>query len=67
MIGGLLIWGMVLFSSMSWRAALVAGFAAVLLAVLAVLYIYPAAEPGLATTWERTISTQVGRESPVSI
>jgi hypothetical protein len=45
----------------------VAEFGTVLLAALAFLYIYPAIDPGLATTWERTIATQVGRESPFSI
>ena len=42
-------------------------FGTVLLAILAVLYVYPAIDPGLATTWERTIKTQLDRESPFSI
>jgi hypothetical protein len=42
-------------------------FGTILLAILAVLYVYPAVDPGLATTWERTIETQLDRESPFSI
>jgi hypothetical protein len=42
-------------------------FGTVLVAVLAVLYIYPAVDPGLATTWDRTIETQLDREAPFSI
>jgi hypothetical protein len=42
-------------------------FGTVLLAILSVLYVYPAIEPGLATTWERTVETQLDRESPFSI
>ncbi|MGH2955520.1 MAG: hypothetical protein ACRDL6_00800 [Solirubrobacterales bacterium] len=48
-------------------AVRLAYFATVLVGVLAVLYIYPAVDPGLATTWDRTIDTQLGREAPFSI
>ena len=42
-------------------------FGVALLAILSVLYIYPAVDPGLATTWERTVKIQLDRESPFSI
>jgi Glycosyltransferase family 87 len=42
-------------------------FGTVLVSILALLYVYPAIDPGLATTWERTIETQLDRESPFSI
>jgi len=42
-------------------------FGVVLVGVLAVLYIYPALDPGLATAWERTIETQLERDAPFSI
>jgi hypothetical protein len=42
-------------------------FATVLVAILALLYVYPAIDPGLATTWDRTIGSQLDRESPFSI
>lgn len=50
------------------RVALrLAYFGTVLVAVLAVLYVYPALDPGLATAWERTIETQLDRDAPFSI
>ncbi len=42
-------------------------FTTVLLTVLAVLFIYPTVDPGLAVTWERTIETQLTRDAPFSI
>jgi hypothetical protein len=42
-------------------------FAAVFVAVAGALLIYPAIDPGLSIAWDRTIATQVGRESPFSI
>jgi hypothetical protein len=42
-------------------------FVTVLVAILALLYVYPAIDPGLATTWDRTIGSQLDRESPFSI
>ena len=42
-------------------------FASVFVGVAALILIYPAVEPGLATTFERTISTQLDRESPFSV
>lgn len=47
------------------RPALV--FGAALLGALAVFLVHPAIEPGLATFYERTIATQIDRESPFSI
>jgi len=51
------------------RVALLAGayFLSILCAALAVFFIYPAIEPGLVTTWDQTIATQMGRHSPFSI
>lgn len=48
-------------------AVRLAYFGAVLIAVLAASFIYPTVDPGLATTWERTIETQLEREAPFSI
>jgi hypothetical protein len=42
-------------------------FATVLASVLALLLVYPALKPDLATAWDRTIHTQLDRESPFSI
>ena len=42
-------------------------FAAVYVAVAGALLFYPAVDPGLSVAWERTIATQVDRESPFSI
>jgi Glycosyltransferase family 87 len=103
LVAALLIWGLVAFSSVGWRAlliALAAGakftplflvplfatgyqgltrrltsgvrvrilyFAAVFASVGALLLVYPAVDPGLATTWERTIQSQLDRSSPFSI
>jgi hypothetical protein len=103
LIAALLIWGLVAFSSVGWRAiliALAAGakftplflvplfatgyeglagrltrggrvrvlyFAAAFASVCALLLVYPAVDPGLATTWERTIESQLDRSSPFSI
>jgi hypothetical protein len=103
LIAALLIWGLVAFSSVGWRAiliALAAGakftplflvplfatgyeglagrlsrggrvrvlyFAAAFASVCALLLVCPAVDPGLATTWERTIESQLDRSSPFSI
>jgi hypothetical protein len=104
LVAALLIWGLVAFSSVGWRAlliALAAGvkfvplllvplyatgyrglaerrmpratqfrllyFGAVFASVCALLLIYPALEPGLATAWDRTIKSQLDRSSPFSI
>jgi hypothetical protein len=42
-------------------------FLAVFVAVTALLLAGPAVDPGLSTFWDRTISFQVGRDSPFSI
>jgi hypothetical protein len=42
-------------------------FATVLITVLAVFFVYPTIDPGLAVTWERTIETQLTRDAPFSI
>jgi hypothetical protein len=42
-------------------------FVAVFVAVAGALLVYPAIDPGLSVAWDRTIATQVGRESPFSI
>jgi hypothetical protein len=42
-------------------------FGAVFVSVCALLLVYPAVDPGLATTWERTIQSQLDRTSPFSI
>ena len=42
-------------------------FTTVFVATIALLLAYPAIEPGLATFWDRTLSTQIGRTSPFSI
>jgi hypothetical protein len=42
-------------------------FAAVFASACALLLLYPAIDPGLATTWERTIQSQLDRTSPFSI
>jgi hypothetical protein len=50
------------------RTALrLAYFATVLVGILAILYVYPAIDPGLATAWDRTIGSQLDRDSPFSI
>jgi hypothetical protein len=105
LVAALLIWGLVAFSSVGWRAILVAlaagakfvplllvplnatgyrglvgrgmprktrrvrllYFAAVFASVGALLLVYPAVDPGLATTWERTVQSQLDRSSPFSI
>jgi hypothetical protein len=45
----------------------VAYFATVFASACALLLLYPAIDPGLATTWERTIQSQLDRTSPFSI
>jgi hypothetical protein len=104
LLAALLIWSLVAFSSVGWRAiliALAAGakfipvllvplyaaghrglrgrrirggtqvsllyFGAVFASVCALLLVYPAVDPGLATVWERTIQSQLDRSSPFSI
>jgi hypothetical protein len=124
LVGALAIWGLVAFSSVGWRAiliALAAGakftplflvplyatgyeglkgqfwgtrrdgerpgplkrlfalrlptatwvrvlyFATVFASACALLLLYPAIDPGLAKTWERTIQSQLDRSSPFSI
>jgi hypothetical protein len=127
LVGALLIWGLVAFSSVGWRAiliALAAGakftplflvplyamgyegltgrftskgrarrkrqrpglvqrltalrlprttalrilyFGTVFASACALLLVYPAVDPGLAKTWERTIQSQLDRTSPFSI
>ncbi len=120
LVGALLIWGLVAFSSLGWRAVLLAlasaakftplflvplfatgyrglagrpsqsgkprsirlpfgidlprsvglrlaYFSTVFLALSALILAYPALDPGLATTWERTIAIQLERTSPFSI
>ena len=42
-------------------------FAAVFIAIMALMLVYPAVEPGLSVAWDRTLGTQLGRESPFSI
>jgi hypothetical protein len=42
-------------------------FATVFVSACALLLLYPAIDPGLATTWERTIESQLDRSSPFSI
>jgi hypothetical protein len=42
-------------------------FAAAFAAVAALMLAHPAIDPGLATFWERTIASQVDRDSPFSI
>jgi hypothetical protein len=42
-------------------------FGAVFASVCALLLVYPAIDPGLAKTWERTIQSQLDRSSPFSI
>jgi hypothetical protein len=42
-------------------------FAAVFIAVAGAMLVFPAIDPGLKVAWERTIETQVDRESPFSI
>jgi len=42
-------------------------FATVFASACALLLLYPAIEPGLATTWDRTIQSQLDRSSPFSI
>ena len=42
-------------------------FATVFASVCALLLVYPAVDPGLAKTWERTIQSQLDRTSPFSI
>jgi hypothetical protein len=105
LVAALLIWGLVAFSSVGWRAiliALAAGakfvplllvplyatghrgltdrrmprsarqvrllyFGAVFASVCALVLLYPAIDPGLATAWERTVQSQLDRSSPFSI
>jgi hypothetical protein len=109
LVAALLIWGLVAFSKLGWRAvllALAAGakftplflvplyatgyrglagnrlrslrlprsaavpllyFGTVFLSVCALLLVYPAVQPGLAATWDRTIQSQLDRTSPFSI
>jgi hypothetical protein len=45
----------------------IAYFATVFASAVALLLLYPAIDPGLATTWERTIQSQLDRTSPFSI
>jgi hypothetical protein len=42
-------------------------FGAVFFSICALLLAYPAVDPGLAKTWERTIQSQIDRTSPFSI
>jgi hypothetical protein len=42
-------------------------FATVFASACALLLVYPAIDPGLAKTWERTIQSQLDRSSPFSI
>ena len=49
----------------SLRPALIAS--AALLATAALLLAHPAVDPGLASFWERTLASQLDRESPFSI
>jgi hypothetical protein len=42
-------------------------FATVFASACALLLLYPTIDPGLATTWERTIESQLDRTSPFSI
>jgi hypothetical protein len=42
-------------------------FVAVFVAAAGALLVYPAVDPGLSVAWDRTIATQVDRESPFSI
>jgi hypothetical protein len=42
-------------------------FGTVFASVCALLLVYPAIDPGLAKTWERTIQSQLDRSSPFSI
>jgi hypothetical protein len=42
-------------------------FGTVFASACALLLLYPAIEPGLATTWDRTIQSQLDRSSPFSI
>jgi hypothetical protein len=120
LIGALLIWSLVAFTSLGWRAILLAlavgakftplflvplfatgyeglagrfesakkggasrirvlsglprrprlallYFSTVFVAVSALLLVYPAIDPGLATAWDRTIKSQLDRESPFSV
>jgi hypothetical protein len=45
----------------------IAYFAAVFTAIVALMLVYPAIDPGLSVAWDRTLDTQLGRESPFSI
>jgi len=120
LVAALLIWGLVAFSSLGWRAILVAlaagakftplflvplfatgyeglaryrvsgekasvrrplrgfqtppvarlrllYFGVVFASAVALLLVYPAINPGLATAWDRTILSQLDRTSPFSI
>ena len=120
LVAALLIWGLVAFSSLGWRAVLVAlaagakftplflvplfatgyeglarfrhpsdkpgvagrlgslsmprparlrllYFGTVFASAVALLLVYPAIDPGLATAWDRTILSQLDRTSPFSI
>jgi len=42
-------------------------FGAAFAAVCALALVYPALDPGLATFWERTVGSQLGRSSPFSV
>jgi hypothetical protein len=108
LLAALVIWALVAFSSLAWRAALlalamsvkftplalvplfatgeqglagrlgswrasrparlrVAYFGTVFFITAALLLAYPALEPGLASFWDRTLASQLGRSSPFSI
>jgi hypothetical protein len=45
----------------------VAYFATVFIATVVLLLLHPAVDPGLAAFWDRTVGSQLGRESPFSI
>jgi hypothetical protein len=45
----------------------VAYFSIALLAVLALMLLQPALDPGLGTFWDRTLKSQINRQSPFSI
>ena len=42
-------------------------FSTIFFATCAFMLVLPTADPGLATFWDRTLATQIGRESPFSI
>jgi hypothetical protein len=48
-----------------WRP--IAAFSGGLVVVMALMLVHPAIDPGLATFWDRTVGSQVVRESPFSI